>query len=59
MSNVFHDSSYFNPTKTDPATQWIGGYIGPRAGLEDLEKIKISAPCRESKHDSSFVEPVA
>jgi hypothetical protein len=25
----------------DPGTQWIGGWVDPRAGLDDLEKRKF------------------
>jgi hypothetical protein len=25
-----------------PGTHWIGGWVGPRAGLDDVEKRKIS-----------------
>jgi hypothetical protein len=28
--------------------RWIGGCVGPRAGTEAVEKIKITGPCRES-----------
>jgi hypothetical protein len=31
----------------DPGTHWIGGWVGPRAGLKAVEKGKI-LPCRES-----------
>jgi hypothetical protein len=29
------------PGKESPSTQWIGGWVGPRAGLDDMEKWKI------------------
>jgi hypothetical protein len=28
----------FTPGETAPDTRWIGGWVGPRAGLDDLEK---------------------
>jgi hypothetical protein len=32
-------SCRFTPTETAPGTHWIGGWVGPRAGLDDVEKI--------------------
>jgi hypothetical protein len=29
------------PGKELPGTHWIGGWIGPRAGLDDVERRKI------------------
>jgi hypothetical protein len=37
----------FNPWENVPGTHWIGGWVGPRAGLDAVEK-KKSCPCRES-----------
>jgi hypothetical protein len=28
----------FTPGERDPGTHWIGGWVGLRAGLDDLEK---------------------
>jgi hypothetical protein len=28
----------FTPGETAPGTHWIGGWVDPRAGLDDLEK---------------------
>jgi hypothetical protein len=28
----------FTPEERDPGTHWIGGWVEPRAGLDDLEK---------------------
>jgi hypothetical protein len=28
----------FNPQKISPGTHWIGGWVIPRAGLDDMEK---------------------
>jgi hypothetical protein len=40
-------------------SHWIGGHVGPIAGLDAVEKRKISCVCRESNSDSSAVHPVA
>jgi hypothetical protein len=32
----------FTPGKRAPGTHWIGGWVGPRAGLDDVEKRKFS-----------------
>jgi hypothetical protein len=29
------------PAALPPGTHWIGGWVGPRAGLEDVEKRKL------------------
>jgi hypothetical protein len=31
----------FIPGERGPGTQWIGGWVGPRAGLDDVEKRKF------------------
>jgi hypothetical protein len=31
----------FKPRPLYPPTQWIGGWVGPRAGLDDVENIKF------------------
>jgi hypothetical protein len=42
------------PGGTPPGTNCIGGWVGPRAGLDAVKRRKISCPCRES-NPSSFV----
>jgi hypothetical protein len=37
VSGQFHDHGRFTP-----GTHWIGGWVGPRGGLDDVEKSKIS-----------------
>jgi hypothetical protein len=34
------------PGETAPCTYWIGGWVDPRAGLNDVDKRKISCPAR-------------
>jgi hypothetical protein len=43
----------------DPGTHCIGDYVGPRAGLDILEKRKIFSPCWESNPDSQAVRCLA
>jgi hypothetical protein len=31
----------FTPGERSPGTHWIGGSVGPRAGLDDVEKRKF------------------
>jgi hypothetical protein len=33
----------FTPGEGAPDTHWIGGWVGPRAGLDDVEKRKFFA----------------
>jgi hypothetical protein len=30
--------SRFTPVERAPGTHWMGGWVGPRAGLDDVEK---------------------
>jgi hypothetical protein len=34
-------SGRFTPEERAPGTHWIGGWVGPRAGLDDTEKRKF------------------
>jgi len=38
----------FTRGERDPDTQWIGGWGGPRVGLDAVAKKKILCPCQES-----------
>jgi hypothetical protein len=31
-----------------PDTHWIGGSVGPRAGMDVMEERKVLIPCRKS-----------
>jgi hypothetical protein len=36
------------PRERAPGTHWIGGWVGPRAGLDKVVERKILIPCRDS-----------
>jgi hypothetical protein len=36
--------SHFIPGERAPRTHWIGGWVGPRAGLDNMEKKKCLTP---------------
>jgi hypothetical protein len=38
----------FIPRERAPGTRWIGGWMGPRVGLDAVVKRKIPTPCRDS-----------
>jgi hypothetical protein len=46
------------PGERAPGTHWIGGWVGPRAGLENVEKRKFLT-FRDSNSDPSVTQPVA
>jgi hypothetical protein len=48
-------SCRFTPREAAPGTRCIGGWLGPRAGLDIMEKRQISCPYRESNPDFSVV----
>jgi hypothetical protein len=41
-------SGCFTPGERAPVTHWLGGWVGPTAGLDAVELRKISCLCRES-----------
>jgi hypothetical protein len=43
----------FKPGGRSSDVYWIGGWVGPTAGLDVVEKRKICCLCRESNHKSS------
>jgi hypothetical protein len=43
------------PVETAPGTHWTGGWVGPRAGLNSVEKRKYLSLRRESNPHSSVV----
>jgi hypothetical protein len=42
---------HFTPGERTPCTHWIGGWVGPRAGLDAGARRKILCPCWESNPD--------
>jgi hypothetical protein len=34
----------FIPEERAPSTHWIGGWVGPKAGIDDMEKRKFFTP---------------
>jgi hypothetical protein len=46
------------PRGKAPGTHWIGGWVGPRAGLDDVGR-ENSWPYRDSNSDLTVVQPVA
>jgi hypothetical protein len=37
-------SGIFTPKEIAPGTQWIGGWVGPRTGLDAVVKRRICSP---------------
>jgi hypothetical protein len=59
VSGQIHASVALLPGKDPPVYNWIGGQVGPRAGLDTVVKGKIPSICRESIPRSPIVQPVA
>jgi hypothetical protein len=49
----------FTPGETAPGTHCIGGWVGPSAGLDVIEKRKTSCPYREPSPDTPVSQPIA
>jgi hypothetical protein len=50
---------HFNPGERAPSTQWIGGWLAPRAGLDDVEKRKFLTLDGTQTPTSLVVQPIA
>jgi hypothetical protein len=59
VTGQLHASGSFTPEWEASGIHWLGGWVGPRIGLDAVEKRKISCPYRKSNLVSSFVQPVA
>jgi hypothetical protein len=52
----------FTPGKTVPVTHWIGGWVGPRTGLDDVERrtfltlpgLELRPLCRPARSQSLY-----
>ena len=42
-----------------PGTHFTVGWVGPGAGVDILERRKITCPCRELKCDASVIQTIA
>jgi hypothetical protein len=51
VSGQRHAPAALYPRGKDPGTHWIGGWVGPRAGLDAGARRKIICPCRGSNPD--------
>jgi hypothetical protein len=58
VSGQLHASAAL-PSGKDPGIHWIGGWMGPRAVLDEVVKRKIPSPRRESNPRIPNVQPVA
>ena len=46
------------PGHFTPSAHRTRGWVGPRAGVDDVENIKLSCPRQEPNHDSPAVQPI-
>jgi hypothetical protein len=44
VSGKFHAPAALTPGEGAPGTHWIGGWVGPDAGPDDVEKWKLLPP---------------
>jgi hypothetical protein len=51
-------SCHSTPGEETPGAHWIGGWVGPRVGLDTVEKRQISCPRRKMNPNSSATQPV-
>jgi hypothetical protein len=47
------------PREAVPGIHFTGGWVGPKASMDNIGKRKISYLCRESNSESSVVQPMA
>jgi hypothetical protein len=59
MNGQLHDPVAFTPRERASGIHWIGGWVGPRTGLDTVVKRKIPSPCWDSNHRSSIPQSSA
>jgi hypothetical protein len=58
VSGLLHAQAV-TPGERILSTYSTGGWMGPRASLDAVEKRKISYPCQELNSSSSAIQPAA
>jgi len=58
VSGHFHDPVTLPPGKESQGTRWIGGWVGPRAGLDAVAK-GINPFIAPAGNRTPVVQPVA
>jgi hypothetical protein len=60
VSDKLHAPAALPPGKErSPGTHWVGGWAGPRAGLDTVWERIILSPLRESNPNHPIVQPGA
>jgi hypothetical protein len=59
VSGQLHAPAVLPPRERAPRTHWIGGWVSPRAVLDEVVKRKIPSPRRKSNPRTPIVQPVA
>jgi hypothetical protein len=57
VSGQHHALAALYPRERTPGTHWIGGWVGPKAGLDAGARRKI-CPCRGSNLNCPIVQPI-
>jgi hypothetical protein len=52
-----HAHAALYPGQKTPSDHWIGGWVGPRSGLDTEVRVKILCPCQGSNPDRPVVQP--
>jgi hypothetical protein len=59
VSGQLHAPGRFTSGETNHGTRRIGDWVGPRAGLDAVEKREISRPRRQWNPTSSDIQTIA